>query len=72
MYGRKPVYMFTSVALTAIVVGIGNQKAIGDLYAQQVLSGLAGATSETLIQLTVSHRDVLTNAIFISPNVLRH
>ncbi|OAP57445.1 hypothetical protein AYL99_08183 [Fonsecaea erecta] len=54
MYGRKPVYVFTSVVLTAIVIGIANQKAIGDLYAQQVLSGLAGATSETLIQLTVA------------------
>ena len=53
-FGRRPVYIATSAILTLTSVWQAKQTNRGDMFGAQVLSGLAGATNETLIQLTVS------------------
>lgn len=52
-YGRRPVYIVSMAVMTVMAVWMANMTTRGELYAIQILTGLAGATNETIVQMTV-------------------
>lgn len=53
-YGRRPVYLASTAALLATSFWSGEMKSLPELYLTNLLQGLAGATNEALVQITVS------------------
>jgi MFS family permease len=52
-YGRRPVYIITSLLMFVTDIWAAKQRTIGDLYGTNVILGLAGSVNETLYQMTV-------------------
>jgi MFS family permease len=53
-YGRRPVYVLSTVVTFAMTVCSAKLNTFGEIMAVQVISGLSAAVSETLVQMTVS------------------
>lgn len=53
-YGRRPVYLFSSALQLASVVWLAETYTVGDLMGSNLLSGLGGAISETVVQITIA------------------
>jgi MFS family permease len=52
-FGRRPVYILSSLFLTLVLLWGALQRNVADLYLSSFFLGLGAATNETLIQLTV-------------------
>jgi len=52
-YGRRPVYLVSTLIIFLSSVWLALSSTYGQLLGAMLVSGLAGATSETLLQMTV-------------------
>lgn len=55
-YGRRPVYLVSTALMLATSIWLGQIKSLSELYVANLLQGLAGATNESIVQITVSMR----------------
>lgn len=53
-YGRRPVYLLSSAVQFASVVWQAKVYTAGDLYGSNLISGLGGAISETVVLITIA------------------
>ncbi|ORY02841.1 major facilitator superfamily domain-containing protein [Clohesyomyces aquaticus] len=53
-YGRRPLYLSSSAVQLASVVWQGKANTFGDLLGSNIVSGLGGAISETVVQITIA------------------
>ncbi|KAE8441455.1 hypothetical protein EG329_004948 [Mollisiaceae sp. DMI_Dod_QoI] len=53
-YGRRPVYVVSTGAMLALTIWSAKINTAGDVYATNLLLGLAGAPNETIVQMTVA------------------
>ena len=52
-YGRRPLYILSTVAQLAGAIWMARTETVADIYLSNVLSGLGGAISEALVQVTI-------------------
>jgi predicted MFS family arabinose efflux permease len=52
-FGRRPVYIFTSLLMFVTNIWCAEMKSLGDLYGSNFVLGLAGSVNEALFQMTV-------------------
>jgi MFS family permease len=52
-YGRRSVYLISTTVILAVVAWSACLNTIAELYVSQFLFGLASATNETIVQMTV-------------------
>ncbi|KAF4627691.1 hypothetical protein G7Y89_g10461 [Cudoniella acicularis] len=69
-YGRRPVYIVSTVITFAMSIWQAALHSYGEMVATQLISGLSGAVSETLVQLTVIdmffvHQRATMNGIYL-------
>lgn len=55
-FGRRPVYVVSTAVMAAMSFWIAEMTTLGELYGANLLFGLAGATNEAIVQITVSLR----------------
>ncbi|KAH8698741.1 putative MFS transporter [Talaromyces proteolyticus] len=53
-YGRRPVYLVSTALMLATSMWLGQIKSLSELYAANLLQGLAGATNESIVQITIA------------------
>jgi MFS family permease len=53
-YGRRPLYVFSSILQLASVIWQAKTYTIGDYLGSNLISGLGGAISETVVQITIA------------------
>jgi len=53
-YGRRPVYIVSLAVDLATAIWQAKMRSVGDLWGSNILSGLAGAISETICQMTIA------------------
>lgn len=53
-FGRRPVYIASMALMTATIFWSAKIQTLSELYATNLLSGLAGATNEAIVQITIS------------------
>ncbi|KAI8650814.1 MFS domain-containing protein [Fusarium keratoplasticum] len=53
-YGRRPVYLFSALLQFVGCIWFATTKNIGDSYGSNLISGLGGAISETIAQMTIA------------------
>lgn len=53
-FGRRPLYLFSSALQLASVVWQAKVYTVGDLMGSNLISGLGGAISETVVQITIA------------------
>ena len=69
-YGRRPVYIISAAVDLATAIWQARMRSVGDLYGANLVSGLAGAISETICQMTIAdlffvHQRGTANGVFI-------
>ncbi|KAF2792382.1 MFS general substrate transporter [Melanomma pulvis-pyrius CBS 109.77] len=69
-YGRRSLYLFSSALQLAAVIWQGNVKTVGDLMGANIVSGLGGAISETVVQITIAdlffvHQHGTMNGVYL-------
>ncbi|KAG4441700.1 hypothetical protein IFR05_002834 [Cadophora sp. M221] len=69
-YGRRPMYLVTSLALTLSSVWMAKQRVVGDFIGSNLISGLAGAVGDAIVQLTIAdlffvHQRGTMNGIYV-------
>jgi predicted MFS family arabinose efflux permease len=52
-YGRRPVYIVTSLLMFVTNIWVAEMKSLGDLYGSNLVLGMAGSVNEALYQMTV-------------------
>lgn len=52
-FGRRPVYIFSTAIMLATSFWTSRLDSIAELYITNLLQGLAGATNETIVEITV-------------------
>ncbi|KAM3498838.1 hypothetical protein MY10362_007865 [Beauveria mimosiformis] len=52
-YGRRPMYIFSTVLQLLSCVWLGATRTRGDMIGSNLLSGISGAISETIVQITI-------------------
>jgi MFS family permease len=52
-YGRRPVYLASTAVMMATSFWSGEMTSLAELYITNLLQGLAGATNEAIVQITV-------------------
>lgn len=53
VYGRRPLYLFTSATITGMAVWSAKMETSGALFATQILMGLVGIVNRTLFEISV-------------------
>jgi len=53
-FGRRPVYLISTAVMAAMSFWTSEMTSLGELYGTNLLFGLAGATNEAIVQITVS------------------
>lgn len=53
-YGRRPMYIFSTVLQLASCVWLAATRTNGDMIGSNLLSGISGAISETIVQITIA------------------
>ena len=53
-FGRRPVYLVSTAVMAAMAFWTAEIKGYHELYATNLFFGLAGATNEAIVQITVS------------------
>lgn len=61
-YGRRSTYVLSTAAMAAVSWWSTYMKTDAELYLTNLFYGLAGATNETVVQMTVSPLGVLDEA----------
>lgn len=69
-YGRRPMYLFSTALQLASVVWFAKTQTRGDLIGSNLISGLGGAISETIVQITIAdlffvHQHAAMNAWYL-------
>lgn len=69
-YGRRPVYVFSTIAQCAFCVWQARMQTVADLMSANILSSMVGALAEVLVQMTVAdvyfvHQRGLMNSIYV-------
>lgn len=69
-YGRRPVYIFTTLLMLATAIWGARMETIGDMIGLNVVGGFAGSINEALFQVTVSdlffvHQRARVNGYFL-------
>ncbi|KNG80799.1 hypothetical protein ANOM_010313 [Aspergillus nomiae NRRL 13137] len=69
-YGRRPVYVFSTIAQCVFCVWQAKMHTVADLMSANILSSLVGALAEVLVQMTVAdvyfvHQRGLMNSIYV-------
>lgn len=54
-YGRRPVYIVSTALMLATSFWASRMNSLTELYVTNLLQGLAGATNESIAEITVSH-----------------
>lgn len=52
-FGRRPIYLVSTALMLVTSIWLGQMKSLSELYVANLLQGLAGATNESLVQITV-------------------
>ncbi|OAA48789.1 Major facilitator superfamily transporter [Cordyceps fumosorosea ARSEF 2679] len=52
--GRRPVYLLSTLLQLASCIWSARTSTVGDLYGSNVISGVGGAISETIVQITIA------------------
>ncbi|TQV91519.1 Major facilitator superfamily transporter [Cordyceps javanica] len=52
--GRRPIYLFSVALQFASCIWSARTNTVGDLYGSNILSGIGGAISETIVQITIA------------------
>lgn len=66
-YGRRPVVLVSMAILLATSCWLMTMHSLAELYAINLLQGLAGATNQSITQMTVSHiLTILIAVLFIT------
>lgn len=70
-FGRRTVYIVTSMLMTASAIWQGKANTIGDFIGSNVIAGLAGAVNEALFQVTVTdlffvHQRASVNGLYLA------
>lgn len=53
-YGRRPVYLLSSALQFAACIWLAKTVTPGDMIGSNLISGLGGAISETIVQITIA------------------
>lgn len=53
-FGRRPVYLISTALMLVTSFWAAEIKTLAELYITNLLQGLAGATNEAIVQITVS------------------
>ncbi|GLB04490.1 hypothetical protein AtubIFM57258_010458 [Aspergillus tubingensis] len=53
-FGRRPVYLVSTALMLATSFWTSKLQTLAELYATNLLQGLAGATNESIVQITIS------------------
>ena len=69
-FGRRPVYLFSTVVSTLTAVWQAKMRNTGDLYGSMIVSGLAGSIAETICQMTIAdmffvHQRGTANGVYL-------
>lgn len=62
-FGRRPIYLFSTALMLVTSVWLGQIKSLSELYAANLLQGLAGATNESIVQITVCFQASILRAL---------
>ncbi|KNG86201.1 putative MFS transporter [Aspergillus nomiae NRRL 13137] len=54
-FGRRPVYLVSTALMLVTSIWAAEIKTLAELYVTNLLQGLAGATNEAIVQITVSY-----------------
>lgn len=70
IYGRRPLYIVSTIVQFASTIWQAKMQNTGDLLGTNVLSGLAGAVSESIVQMTIAdlffvHQRATMNAVYL-------
>ena len=70
-YGRRPVYIISTAVDMATAIWQAKMVTTGDLFGANILSGLAGAISETICQMTIAdmffvHQRGTANGVYVT------
>ncbi|KAH8800499.1 major facilitator superfamily transporter [Xylogone sp. PMI_703] len=69
-YGRRPLYLFSSVIQLASSIWAARVTSPGGIIVTSVISGIGGAISETIVQITIAdifvHQRATMNGIFLA------
>lgn len=52
-YGRRPIYIASMLVMLGMAIWNARMNSITELYIISLITGLAGATNETIVQMTV-------------------
>jgi MFS family permease len=52
-FGRRPVYIVSTALMLATAFWTARIESLAELYITNLLQGLAGATNETIVEITV-------------------
>jgi MFS family permease len=52
-FGRRPVYLVSTALMLVTSFWISKLESLAELYIANLLQGLAGATNESIVQITV-------------------
>lgn len=52
--GRRPIYLFSAVLQFVSCIWSARTNTVGDLYGSNIISGVGGAISETIVQITIA------------------
>lgn len=52
-FGRRPVYIVSTALMLATAFWMSEMETLTELYITNLLQGLAGATNESIVQITV-------------------
>ncbi len=69
-YGRRPLYILSTVAQLASSIWMARTETLADVYVSNILSGLGGAISETIVQITIAdlffvHQHAIMNGWYL-------
>lgn len=69
-FGRRPVYLVSITVSLATCIWQGKMQTAGDLLGSNLVAGLAGATAETICQMTIAdiffvHQRGAANAVYL-------
>lgn len=69
-YGRRPVYLLSCIVQFASAIWFAKMNSVAEMIVVSLLSGLGGALSETLVQITIAdlffvHQHATMSAVFL-------
>jgi len=65
-FGRRPIYLISTAVMAAMAFWTSEISSLGELYGTNFLYGLAGATNEAIVQITVSPGTTSTHLVHIA------